>query len=157
MILLVVHHHQEIMTLQPATRNQLLNMTTLQIEWAEIIMADITEIKIVVATDVIKEEADLVQEIVTLAEDHLEVDLEAETNIVKLVAVAAPADTAATEVEAKVNINVVVEISILLKHNQVQDTEKILVADVVDRAVAECALIHFTSINPTFLILKFFS
>ena len=150
MIHLVAHHHQEIMTQQLATRNQLLNMTTLQIEWAEIIMADITEIKnvVVVVTDAIKDEADLALEIVTPEEEHQEVDLEAETNIESKAEVVAQEDMEETEVAVKVNINAAAaEISILLKHNQELDTEKILVADVVDRAVAECALIHFTSIK----------
>ena len=149
MIHLVAHHHQEIMTQQLATRNQLLNMTTLQIEWAEIIMADITEIKnVVVVTDAIKDEADLALEIVTPEEEHQEVDLEAETNIESKAEVVAQEDMEETEVAVKVNINAAAaEISILLKHNQELDIEKILVADAVDRAVAECALIHFTSIK----------
>jgi hypothetical protein len=133
-------------------------MTTLQIEWAEITMVAITEIKIVGVTEDIKEGADLDLEIVMPEEDPPEVDLAVVTNIVNLVAVVDLADMGVTEVAAKeANINAVEEINILHQPNLEHDTEKILVEDVVDHAVAECALIQFASIIQTFLILKFFS
>ena len=143
----MVHLHQEIMIPQLAIRKQHLIMTTLQIEWEEAMVA-MGEIKTVEVTDVTKEEADLAQEIEE-TEDPPEAGQEAVIDTARAVAAAVEEDTVEIEAATRALIKeAAAEISILLKHNLAQDTEKILVENAVDRAVVECALIQF--MKPSF-------
>lgn len=131
--------HLEIMIQQLVIRNQLLNIITHLIEWGEVTMAAMVEIKNVAVIEGTKEDpVDQVLEIVA-KEDNQEADQEVVIVIEKVVEVTEVEDMEVIEEETKDLIKEKTEIDLLnlILALEVPDIERTLVEDGEDLAAVE--------------------